>query len=123
MLFQQPQQQPFSDHKSTTNVLSSPSISCDIDAPLFQLLKEWKKWGIFFPSWQASPPDAIFLDGYLGAGKTTFCRGFILCQTGQEDSGMRFTSPTYLLSNTSISKKKHNVKTKVMAVTPTWTNN
>jgi hypothetical protein len=33
MLFQQPQQQPFSDHKSTTNVLPSLSFHNYIDAP------------------------------------------------------------------------------------------
>ena len=72
------------------------------------------------------PPDAIFLDGdlgeflsrpkglvtipsiltlitCLGAGKTTFSRGFIHCKLGveEEDSDtIRVTSPTYLLSNT-----------------------
>jgi hypothetical protein len=58
----------------------------------------------------ASPPDAIFLDGDLGAGKTSLSRGFILCKTGQEGSGtsMRVTSPTYLLSNTYLFQQEEN---------------
>jgi hypothetical protein len=59
----------------------------------------------------ASPPDAIFLDGDLGAGKTSLARGFVLCKTGQEDSGtsgMRVTSPTYLLSNTYLYQEEEN---------------
>lgn len=40
----------------------------------------------------------IFLQGDLGAGKTTFARGFVRAATG--DADLRVTSPTYLLSNT-----------------------
>lgn len=45
------------------------------------------------------PEGAILtLDGDLGAGKTSFARGFIRGATG--DWSMRVTSPTFLLSNT-----------------------
>jgi Threonylcarbamoyl adenosine biosynthesis protein TsaE len=40
----------------------------------------------------------IFLQGDLGAGKTTFARAFLRAATG--DWSLRVTSPTYLLSNT-----------------------
>lgn len=46
----------------------------------------------------AAPPDAILLDGDLGAGKTTFSRGFICNKIGASNEPI--TSPTYLLSNT-----------------------
>ena len=42
--------------------------------------------------------DTIYLRGDLGAGKTTFSRGFIRCKTGDND--MVVTSPSYLLDNT-----------------------
>jgi Threonylcarbamoyl adenosine biosynthesis protein TsaE len=40
----------------------------------------------------------VFLQGDLGAGKTTFARAFLRAATG--DWSLRVTSPTYLLSNT-----------------------
>jgi len=40
----------------------------------------------------------LFLDGDLGAGKSTFSRGFIRQATA--DYSQRVTSPTFLLSNT-----------------------
>jgi hypothetical protein len=94
-LFQQSQQQPF-----------------DVPLPSFQTLKlqiptmeDMEEIGALL-SVLASPPDVIFLDGDLGAGKTTLAKGFIWCKTGQSSttttgsSRMRVTSPTYLLSNT-----------------------
>lgn len=52
----------------------------------------------------SSPPDVLLLDGDLGAGKTTFSRGFVGHKLGlddqdQDESHLRITSPTYLLSN------------------------
>lgn len=41
--------------------------------------------------------STIFLQGDLGAGKTTLSRGFVRVATG--DPELRVTSPTYLLSN------------------------
>jgi hypothetical protein len=46
----------------------------------------------------SQPPDCLLLDGDLGAGKTSFARGFIQCKTSNVED--RVTSPTYLLSNT-----------------------
>jgi tRNA A37 threonylcarbamoyladenosine biosynthesis protein TsaE len=67
--------------------------------PALEEMEEMEEMGALL-SVMASPPDA-FLDGDLGAGNMSLSRGFImLCKTGQEDSGMRVTSPTYLLSNT-----------------------
>jgi tRNA A37 threonylcarbamoyladenosine biosynthesis protein TsaE len=97
MLFQPPQQ-PFSDHKSTSNVLPSTSFHTTLTLHI-PTLEAMEEMGALL-SVLASPPDAIFLHGDLGAGKTSLSRCFILCKTGQEDSGMRVTSPTYFLSNT-----------------------
>lgn len=46
----------------------------------------------------ARPGDIIFLYGTLGAGKTSFARGFI--RAARQDPTLEVTSPTYLLSNT-----------------------
>jgi len=68
----------------------------------------------------SEPSDVLFLDGDLGAGKTTFSRGFIKCKLGIKDeyddagnprvqqSELRITSPTYLLSNTYVYKEYDN---------------
>ena len=54
----------------------------------------------------AEPPDVLMLDGDLGAGKTTFSRGFIRNKIGMKNEVI--TSPTYLLSNT-YSYKSNNI--------------
>ena len=104
-LFQQSQSfsDIISDDGTTTNAPSSSFYTLKLSVPTSEDMEEM---GALL-SVLASPPDAIFLDGDLGAGKTSLSRGFILCKTGQEDdddsgtrTGMRVTSPTYLLSNT-----------------------
>jgi hypothetical protein len=45
----------------------------------------------------------ILLEGSLGAGKTSFARGFVRGATG--DWNLRVTSPTFLLSNTYRARK------------------
>ena len=49
--------------------------------------------------------DTLYLRGDLGAGKTTFSRGFIRSKTGDND--MLVTSPSYLLDNTYPYGKEH----------------
>ena len=56
----------------------------------------------------AEPPDVVLLDGDLGAGKTTFSRGFIRNKLGATNEAI--TSPTYLLSNTYYYKSIDDVK-------------
>lgn len=46
---------------------------------------------------KTSQGSVMFLDGDLGAGKTSFARGFLRASTG--DDTLRVTSPTYLLTN------------------------
>eukprot|EP00980_Cylindrotheca_fusiformis_P009162 scaffold1993_cov107-Cylindrotheca_fusiformis.AAC.6 len=61
----------------------------------------------------SEPPDVLFLDGDLGAGKTTFSRGFVSCKLGIDDSEtnlIRITSPTYLLSHTYEYKSGDSIK-------------
>jgi hypothetical protein len=104
-LFQQSQQQPCEDQTTSTD-------RDDVPLPSFHTLKlqiptmeDMEEIGALL-SVLASPPDVIFLDGDLGAGKTTLAKGFIWCKTGQSSTTtpgsrrMRVTSPTYLLSNT-----------------------
>ena len=111
-LFQQ--SQSFSDvSDGTTTNLPSSFYTLKLSIPTSEDMEEM---GALL-SVLASPPDAIFLDGDLGAGKTSLSRGFILCKTGQEDdddsstksrSSMRVTSPTYLLSNTYLYQPEEN---------------
>eukprot|EP00934_Nitzschia_sp_Nitz4_P004623 Nitzschia sp. Nitz4//scaffold13_size275219//59404//60317//NITZ4_000853-RA/size275219-processed-gene-0.77-mRNA-1//1//CDS//3329535951//4613//frame0 len=58
------------------------------------------------------PPDVILLGGDLGAGKTTFARGFVLGKLGGNNSEtLKITSPTYLLSNTYCYRDESNTDT------------
>jgi hypothetical protein len=54
---------------------------------------------------EAGRPEGaiVLLEGDLGAGKTSFARGFVRGATG--DWNLRVTSPTFLLSNTYRARK------------------
>jgi hypothetical protein len=117
---------------TTTNILNNfenddnASYSFSLSVPTMQTMEEI---GALI-SVVSKPADVILLDGDLGAGKTTFSRGFVHCKLGlfddeydesddelhDEDSNkskqqknnnentIRVTSPTYLLSNTYVYK-------------------
>lgn len=56
----------------------------------------------------SEPPDVLLLEGDLGAGKTTFSRGFIRNKLGANTEAI--TSPTYLLSNTYSYRSNNNIQ-------------
>ena len=99
-------------HSSYTADNNLPSSSFFTMSLLIPTMETMEEVGALI-SIVSQPPDVIFLDGDLGAGKTCFARGFVQCklgmdenENGSDDSSnskkpmLQVTSPTYLLSNT-----------------------
>lgn len=98
----------FSPHRSLFGSTSS-SLSAEKSNPSLQLsvrsVEDMEDIGGLLASItledKATAGSVIFLQGDLGAGKTTFTRGFVRAATGDPD--LCVTSPTYLLSNSYLS--------------------